>query len=135
MAINPVKVKKLFVNCHGIDSPVPEVDFPAWDEVETAIRSLDGKNRDQVILIIDDGHSLLIGGGECGVYFCEAELPNGQFVLTDPSKSSEKTLTIMNGQPGDYVESHTIDLNAVLAAAKSFYDLADIAISLTWAKI
>jgi hypothetical protein len=135
MATSFAKVKKLFVNCHGNNPSDFDLDYPVWNDVDKAIRSLDGNSRDQVILIIDEGHSLLIGGGENGVYCCETELPHGQFILADPSKSKEKTVTIMSGQPGEYVESHTVDMNAILGAAKRFFDHGDNLMSLTWERI
>lgn len=135
MATSSVHVKRLFVNCHGIAPSDFDFDRPSWDDIKWAIRSLDGDNRDQAILIVDEGHNLLIGGGRDGVFYCETELAHGRFVLTDPSRPKDKTVTIMNGQPGDYVENHTVDLNAILNAAEWFFYDADTFKSLAWERI
>src|ERR1019366_8948162 len=72
-------------------------DNAEWNQVEAEILRLDGRERDQLILIVDSGRSMGIGGGANGTYVCSIELPTGEFLLADQAKSDFETVSVLNG--------------------------------------
>ena len=124
------RVKSLTLHC--TDGQRGETISPTWRQVAMAIRALDGELFDQVALLVEPERNMGVGGGENGIYVCEVELPANHYLLTDPTRSDIETISIMNGQMSDYVASHTVNLKAVLRAAKHFFDAGDIDRTLTW---
>jgi hypothetical protein len=133
MAKTAKLVTVLFVPGHGV--PEKDIRDPEWADVAKAIHALDGKSTDQVFLIIkEETHLLGIGGGEAGIYVCDAQLPEGQYTLVDPKKSDTETVTVSNGDPLDYVRSHTVDLDTIIQAARWFFDHGELAPSFKWVR-
>jgi hypothetical protein len=109
-----------------------EHENPTWDEVERAVRNLDGRSTNQVILMVEEDHYLLVGGGENGKVVCEAEVPDGRFMLTDPGQPLDLSVTVMNGQPADYSAQHVVDVGEALEAARYFHSSGSLSNGLRW---
>src|SRR5262249_25305995 len=75
---------------------------PNWKQIEDAIRQMDGHWRCEVIVMVDDENYHLLGGGASDRYVCEAENPDGNFALCDPTQSEEELVNVFNGQPALY---------------------------------
>jgi hypothetical protein len=111
---------------------------PCWDDIERAIRRLDGDRRSTVLLgngpTVGDagGHCLGIGGGGDGFYFCSLQEDEGEFVLTDPSRPTETTRRMLVGQASDHSERQCVDLAMVLKAARTFAESGQRDRSLVW---
>jgi hypothetical protein len=131
MPTTPSVVRVLFLPSFRL--PEVEIDAPSWGDIEAAIRALDGKTKNQVFLIVEEEtHLMGIGGGEGGIYTCDAQLPDGRYMLTDPSKSDSETVSVSDGQAVDYVKSHTAELDMVLDAARWFFEHGTTSPSQSW---
>jgi hypothetical protein len=129
--VQPSAVTRVIV--HGVETS--EQERPEWREIEQAVLRMDGDLYNQTIMVIRDDHYLLIGGGENGRFVCEAELSDGQYVLTDPSRLDDEVIPIMNGQLTDYVASHVVGLDPVIDAARHFFLTGQLLQSLRWERI
>src|SRR5437879_5411285 len=107
--LQPCVVSRMIV--HGRETS--EQDRPEWNDVEQAILQMDGNLYNQVILVVVEDHYLLVGGGENELFVCEAEVPDGQYVLTNPAHSDDEVIPIMNGEVTDYVASHVVSLDSI----------------------
>jgi hypothetical protein len=103
-----------------------------WDEVESAIRGLDGHRRTLVTLEAENETHMAIGGGN-SKYFVYVTFDNENFhYLVDPSKSDSSETLVVGGQEGRYPARSCVDLNATLKAAKEFVELGKIEESFVW---
>ena len=116
------------------DSSIPGhiVQRPTWKQIEDAIRQMNGHDRCQVIVMIDEETYHLLGGGADDRYVCEAENPDGDFALCDPTQSEEELVDIFNGQPALYAARHVVDLARVLQATRYFATKREMDPSLVW---
>jgi Immunity protein Imm1 len=105
---------------------------PTWKQIEDAIRQMDGHWRCEVIIMVDDETYHLLGGGADDRYVCEAENPDGNFALCDPTQSDEELVDIFNGQPSLYAARHVVDFARVLQAARYFATKREMDPSLVW---
>jgi hypothetical protein len=112
-----------------------KITQPQWNRIEQSILEMDGKTHYSVILELGDGSYLQIGGGQNQEFVCEAEVDQGQFKLTDPSQPPDKTITVMDGQPVDYLAQHVIKHKDVIEAAKHFAATGHLLPSLNWKRI
>jgi hypothetical protein len=102
------------------------VEHPPWEAVESAIRALDNRERNDVYLTpapAEPETYLCIGGG-AGRYVVAGAVCNEEFpMLLDPSRAAEppERLTV-GGQEGEYPAPQVVGLTTALAAARAFFD-------------
>jgi hypothetical protein len=113
-------------------TPGYSVQRPTWKQIEDAIRQMDGHDRCEVIIIVDDETYLLLGDGADNRYVCEAENPDGNFALCDPTQPEGELVDIFNGQPSLYEARHVVDLGRVLQATRYFATKREMDPSLIW---
>jgi Immunity protein Imm1 len=105
-----------------------------WEEIEAAIRGLDGHRRTLVTLEAEDETHMAIGGGNSS-YFVYVTFDNENFYyLVDPSKSDDNELIVVGGQEGIYPARSCVDLNTTLKAARGFAEFGKIEKSVAWAQ-
>ena len=88
----------------GPDASDASTENPSWAEIESAIRSLDGKRRTLIILGVGDPTPHMgIGGGGDGKYIVYVTPDNLTFdTLIHPDAPPGKCLLVAGGQLGDY---------------------------------
>jgi hypothetical protein len=121
----------------GPDDKAQELfDDPAWQDIETAIRRLDGRKCTMLILEIGDPVPHMgIGGGEDGKYIVYTTPDNWVFHnLINPQAAPGKSLLVAGGQRGDYANRQCINLPEVLRAAKTYAETGELDPSLVWEK-
>ena len=127
----PSAVTRLIV--HGRETV--ERENPGWVDVEQAVRQMNGDTVNQVIAVVTEGHYLLVGGGDHNQFVCQAELPDGQWMLCDPTRSDKQVISVMNGQPGDYVATHVLGIDTIKEAARYFHETGKLLPSLNWQRV
>jgi hypothetical protein len=110
-----------------------QVCNPTWDQIEGAIHALDGKTRTLVTMGGEGEAHMAIGGGKDGRYVCYATFDNEIFHnLLNPSKQEGIVMLVAGGQEGDYSAKMIVDLDAVLAAARTFAENGELDQSVEW---
>ena len=123
-----------FVTTLATDSKT--IDAPTWDDVERAVRALDGSTETLVTLAPHQGeHHLAIGGGRGGqfiVYLTEDNLTF--FNLAEPAAHDDRTPVrmLIGGQEGEYRKGQFVSLDVVLRAARHYVQEGGRAPGLTW---
>lgn len=123
-----------------MDGPEDQVsdllDNPTWQDIETAIRRLDGDACSMLVLGIGDPVPHMgIGGGEDGNYIVYATPDNWVFYnLTNPEAPPGKSFLVAGGQRGDYANKQCVGLTEVLRAAKTYAESGQLEASLIWEK-
>ena len=96
------------------------IEKPNWNQVEAAIRELDGANHTLVTLGADEESYMSIGGG-AGKYLVTVTFNNLDFyILADLSKSNDIEKLVIGGQEGNYPANQCVDLLRCLLAARTF---------------
>ena len=109
------------------------IENPDWNQIEAAIRELDGKSRTLVTLAADDETYMTIGGGESGKYVVSVTFDNLSFHnLVDLSKPDETEKLVVGGQEGIYLAKICVDLLRCLLAARTFAELGKLDSLLVW---
>jgi hypothetical protein len=116
--------------------PHHSVRNPTWEQIEEAVRPMNGHARSEVIIVVDDDvdHALMLGGGADDRYVCNAEFHRGQFVLCDLTRPKGKPVPINTGQPSLYDPQHVVDLEKLLQATRYFAIKGERDPSLSWFK-
>ncbi|WNZ47100.1 Imm1 family immunity protein [Leptolyngbya boryana CZ1] len=103
-----------------------------WDEIETAIRSLDEHHKTPVTLETEDETHLAVGGGQ-GKYLVYLTFDNEKFhYLSDSSKQDEQENLVVGGQSGLYPAKYCVTLTTALKAAKTFVEFGVMEATLHW---
>ncbi len=103
-----------------------------WEEIEAAIKELDGYRKTLVTLEAEGEMHMAIGGGT-GKYLVYVTSDNETFnYLTNPAKSEKAETLVVGGQEGIYPAKWCVDLTTTLKAAKSFAELGTIERSVVW---
>lgn len=106
----------------------------SWQEIEAAIREMDGHNKTLVTLETEGETHMAVGGGT-GKYVVYVTFDNESFhYLVDPSKSDMDETVTVGGQEGVYPAKSCVDLNTTLKAAKTFAELGAMDKSVIWEK-
>jgi hypothetical protein len=116
------------------DRTSEELENPTWQDIETAIRRLDGDRCSLLILGIGDPVPHMgIGGGHEGKYIVYAT-PDHQIFhnLINPNAAPGKSFLVAGGQLGDYANRQCIDLTVTLRAAKTYAESGQLDTSLIW---
>jgi hypothetical protein len=116
------------VRCDGSD-----IANPSPEDIEAAIKALDGKHRSTVTIRGNDVAHLAVGGGTGGQYVVYATFDNTRFfTLMSAEQSESKVLLLIGGQEGGYPNSIVVNLPLAMAAAKSFAETGQIDPTLQW---
>ena len=109
------------------------INKPSWNQIETAIRELNGKNKTLVTLGADEETYMSIGGG-AGKYVVTATFDNFDFYilvnLLKPDNQIEKL--VVGGQQGNYSAKMCVDLLPCLLAARTFVESGKLDTLLSW---
>ena len=118
----------------GPDASDASTENPSWSEIESAIRSLDGKRRTLLILGVGDPTPHMgIGGGGDGKYIVYVTPDNLTFdTLIHPDAPPGKCLLVAGGQLGDYENRICVTLSETLAAANTYATTGGLESSLVW---
>ncbi|MDJ0619739.1 MAG: Imm1 family immunity protein [Calothrix sp. MO_192.B10] len=104
----------------------------SWQEIESAIRELDGHHKTLVTLETDGETHMAVSGGQ-EKYVVYVTFDNESFYsLIDPSKSDIEVSLIAGGQEGIYPAKSCVDLNTTLKAAKAFAEFGTMEESVIW---
>jgi hypothetical protein len=116
------------------------IDDPSWQDVEDAIRALDGHRRNDIYLYPDKQNEetwLAIGGGDgryilTGGVAVDQEFPT----LTDPGKPPEpEEAIVVGGQEGLYPGNWVLTLESALRGARAFYDVGGFQNDAPWTRV
>jgi hypothetical protein len=118
------------------DRAAEELGNPTWQDIESAIRRLDGDTCSLLILGLSDPvPHLAIGGGQDGKYIVYATPDNLTFYnLINPQAAPGKSMLVAGGQQGDYANKQCVGLPEVLRAAKTYAESGRLESSLVWEK-
>ena len=109
------------------------IENPDWNQIEAAIRELNGKSKTLVTLGVDDETYMTIGGGEAGKYIVSVTFDNINFHnLVDLSKSDSTEKLVIGGQEGIYPAKMCVDLLRCLLAARTFAESGKLDELLCW---
>lgn len=109
------------------------IENPDWNQIEAAIRDLDGKSKTLVTLGVDDETYMTIGGGGVGKYVVSVTFDNISFHnLVDLSKPDETQKLVVGGQEGIYTAKVCVDLLPCLVAARTFAESGKLDTLLSW---
>jgi hypothetical protein len=108
------------------------IENPSWNQVEKAIRELDGENQTLVTLGVNEDTYMSIGGGE-NKYIVTVTFDNFNFyILIDSTKSEQIETLVVGGQKANYPANQCVDLLHCLLAARTFIEVGKLDDLLTW---
>lgn len=98
------------------------IETPTWNQIETAIRELNGENKTLVTIGADDETYMSIGGGAKEKYVVTVTFDSLDFfILVDLLKPDDrKEKLLVGGQQGNYSAKMCVDLLRCLLAARTF---------------
>lgn len=112
------------------------IEHPSLEQIESAIRMLDGQIRTLVTIEAEDETHMAIGGGSSGQYVVYATFDNQRFATlvasNSRSSSNRAVVLVAGGQSGDYPERHCVDIEAALRAARAFAVNGSLDSDSTW---
>ncbi|MEG4323233.1 MULTISPECIES: Imm1 family immunity protein [unclassified Microcoleus] len=109
------------------------IESPTWNQIEKALRDLNGKTKTLVTLGADDESYMSIGGGESGKYIVNITFDNVSFYnLVEPSKPDAIEKLVVGGQEGNYSAKMCVNLETALLAAQTFTASGELQRSLSW---
>lgn len=110
------------------------IETPTWNQIETAIRELNGKNKTLVTIGAEDDTYMSIGGGAEGKYIVTATFDNFDFyVLVNLLKvDNQIEKLVVGGQKGNYSKKMCVDLLPSLLAARTFAESGRLDTLLSW---
>src|SRR5271163_3330991 len=118
-----------------IDSDATEKQNPTWEDIQAAVRRLDGGTCTLVCLGIGQAPvpHMGIGGGEGGKYIVYCTPDNRTFYnLINPGAESAKYQLTAGGQLGNYDARQCVSLADALRAAKTYAETGRTDETLTW---
>jgi hypothetical protein len=107
---------------------------PSWNDIEKAIRGLDGETRTLVVLGIGNPVPHMgIGGGTGGQYILYETPDNLTFHnLINPNTDKGKVRLTAGGQEAEYRSKLCVRLAEVLQAAKTYAESGQLDPTLDW---
>jgi hypothetical protein len=96
------------------------VQLPTWNDVVTAIQALNGRNRSEVGLFVNDETYLQVGGG-AGTYICSIRCDGKLHVLFTSEKDPHETQWVLAGQGSDYPVNECVPIEPIIDVAEWFY--------------
>jgi len=127
-------VSSIICDCwQGSESDNIVIDNPSWEQIETAVRNLDGERRTIVSLQGEAEAHLVVSGGSLGRYVVYATYDNENFFsLCSINENASPVLLNVGGQDGDYPSKIVVELPAALAAANDFADFGRMDATQRW---
>lgn len=130
-------VKRLFYDDYA-DLPSFEkcMECPAWEDVESVMDKLDGKNTTQISM--DDGNEenyFCIGGGNgglCNVFVSKNDNENIYTLVNPEFEISVMHKLVTGGQEGDFDDKLCVPLRLAKIAAKRYYELGQLHDKCVW---
>ena len=109
------------------------VNAPVWQDVEDAIRKLDGKMRTSIYLGGIGGDPYLSVGGGDGRYLVVIWTRDERnVILTDSAKGDDKVRLVVGGQAVLLPGRQIVGLDAALRAARTYLETREPDPSLDW---
>ena len=109
---------------------------PSWNDVESAIRTLDNESRNDLYLTpIDASPDTFLGvGGGAGRYLVHGSEAGERFpTLCDPASTDEHLVPLcVGGQLGEYPVRWIVDLDRALKAVRQFYEAGRFDCGVAW---
>jgi hypothetical protein len=106
------------------------------DDVKGYLQLLDGKEHTLAVIVPDDNKSsLMIGGGNDGIYVVVYTVGADEdfYNLTDPGKTSDRELEVIaGGQAGSRLEKYCVNFESALTAATYYVKTAERSPDLQW---
>jgi hypothetical protein len=117
----------------GNDRIDNELVQPSWGDIESAIKRMDGRIYQGIILIDEGGSQLGVGGGANGKYIVYVTLSDEKtFTLQSNAPSTARVKLLIGGQEGEYPGHVIVDLHAVLKAVEVFAKHGRLSKDLSW---
>lgn len=108
------------------------IEDPNWNQLEAAIRQLDGTSHTLVTLGADEETYMSIGGG-AGKYIVTVTFDSLNFyILLDLAKSDNIEKLVVGGQYGNFPANQCVDILRCLLAARTFALEGKLDELLTW---
>jgi hypothetical protein len=114
----------------GWDTDLEETD-PSGDLVASAIQSMDGTTRDQVLLTLGDMDFLLIGGGP-ETFIVSVQRPDSSLTAQNPTAIGMVRLQ-SGGQAAEFPAHIVVTRNVALQAARHYLQTGRPDPALVWA--
>ena len=114
-------------------TPSQRLENPSVDDVEKAIRRLDGLTFTEVLLSDGESEGLLVtGGSECR-YVCERIKGDSNWTLMNcDSESADNSVAIIAGGPPDFPTNMVVSVEQVISAMRFFCETGELDSSQTW---
>jgi hypothetical protein len=130
---------ELLTICEWIGAGMHKTDVPnpTWEQIDSAIRALDGRRRNDLYLHPDADNPetyLAVGGGD-ERYIVSGSIDNERFrtVVMEPLEDAQHERLVVGGQAGDFPRNWILDVETALRAARSFFESGDFGGGeLTW---
>ncbi len=107
------------------------IENPNWNQIETAIRELNGESKTLVTLGVDEETYMSIGGG-AEKYIITVTFDNFNFYILIDLNSEQIETLVVGGQKGNYPANQCVDLLHCLLAARTFAELGKLDALLIW---
>jgi hypothetical protein len=104
---------------------------PTWLDIVAAFEQLDGQRWTQIGLIVDDDHHLIVGGGPQG-YVLAHQCGDEVRSLLGGALADGTSRWIVCGQCAEFPNDEVVDREHALAAARAFFDCADLTAGFRW---
>jgi hypothetical protein len=125
----------VFVTSIECGSPLDDftIKNPSWEYVETQISSLDGIDKDGVILKADVDSCMAVICGRGDQYIVAGFLEGGRcFMMAGGVKGRSKQKIAYSGDVNAYASHHVVELKDALTAAKQFFQSGQLAQEFKW---
>jgi hypothetical protein len=119
-------------NWKGARDTPEQIKSPSWNDIETAIRALDGGRRTVVVLEGERAH-LTVGGGSEGRYMVCATVDSAELLTLSLSNEGHSKVTLhVGGQDGEYQDNFVVDTATVMMVAKIFAESGRLDSTVLW---
>ena len=126
-------ITSMTVEVIGERPDLTKVPNPTWQNVESAIQSMNGDQRSIVTLDAPDGSFMAVGGGENGIYVCFVVDSSGsELRLLGSPAASTGTVGVYMGQQNIRSRREVADLATVLAVANLFAMEGELSANHQW---
>jgi Immunity protein Imm1 len=96
---------------------------PDWDTVERAVRQLDGKTSDGLVVNGENGSYMCVAGGGDRRYVVAGKMMTGRgFVLAEGMARGQKEIICVGGQDNEYADYEVVSFEKAFQALKTFFE-------------
>ena len=111
------------------------VENPTWDCVEAALRSLDGQERDGLVLQCANSSYMGISGGENDCYAIVGYSEGfGEYICASGVEGGPEQNVVVAGDYNQFQSKHVVDIKMAVLAARTFFDRGELSSELKWEK-